>query len=663
MADNNANALSEQELKYLNLLAHEYPTIERVSTEIINLEAILCLPKPTEHFISDIHGEYPAFQHMLRNASGVVREKVEILFEDIVPKKERDMLATLIYYPKEKLELLKEQRELTDEWYLTTLHRLVEVCKLSASKYTRSKVRAALPPNFEYIIVELLNASEDRMKIQYNDEIFRAIIETEQADAFIIELSKLIQRLVIDHLHIIGDIYDRGPGAPQIMDTLAHYHHVDISWGNHDVLWMGAAAGGRALIATAIINSLKYGNIDTVETGYGISLRPLMSFALDVYGNDPCERFMPTLLDKKMNAHNAEVIAKMHKAMAVILFKIEDKIIRQYPEFQMEDRLLLRAVNLKDGTVEIRGKRYPMLDTNFPTMLGDDPCKLTDEEEKLINQLRFSFHHSEKLQEHTRFLYSKGSMYLRCNGNVMFHGCIPTDDQGNFKEVEIDGRKYSGKKYLDMVDMIARDAYFAKWGSPERNRGIDYMWYFWCGPNSPLFGKDRMTTFERYFVEDPGTHVETKDPYFRYVEEESFATKILDEFGMNHIPQARVINGHVPVIIKKGESPVKANGKVIVIDGGMSKAYQPKTGIAGYTLIFSSNELALSCHEPFVPVEEAVRSEVDIHSTTQVVYKPPQRLRVANSDVGEELKAKISDLKKLLRAYRDGTIKSSRNDM
>lgn len=659
MADRNRGSLTKQDLKYLKLLAHEYPTIEQVSTEIIKLEAILCLPKATEHFISDIHGEYTAFLHMLKSASGVVREKVEILFEDTVPKRERDQLATLIYYPKEKLELLKEERALSREWYLKTLHRLVEVCKLSASKYTRSKVRASLPPQFEFIIAELLNTSDDRMKTQYNNEIFKAILDTEQQDAFIIELAKLIQRLVIDHLHIVGDIFDRGPGAPIILDTLRAYHHVDIQWGNHDILWMGAAAGSRALIATAIINCLKYGNTDTIEAGYGISLRPLMTFALEVYGNDPCERFMPKLVDKNMDPHNSEIVAKMHKAMAVILFKIEDKIIREHPEFKMDDRRLLRAVDAEAGTVNIRGQVYPICDAHLPTVDPKDPCKLTEQEENLINQLRAAFHHSEKLQEHTKFLYSKGSIYLRYNGNLMFHGCIPTDEEGNFKKIEVAGDTYSGKAYFDAVDMIAREAFFSKWNSSKRRRGLDFMWYLWCGPDSPVFGKDRMTTFERYFVKDPETHVETKDPYFRFADTEAFALKILKEFGLGDAPNARVINGHVPVKIKKGESPVKANGRVIVIDGGMSKAYQSVTGIAGYTLIYSSNEMALSCHDPFVPVEEAIGSEVDLHSTNQVVFKPDQRLRVSDIDMGEEIRGKIKDLKKLLMAYREGTIKQS----
>ena len=650
---------SPQELKYLKLLAREYPTIEQVSTEIINLEAILCLPKATEHFISDIHGEYAAFQHMLKNASGVVREKVEILYGEKLSVEEIDTLSTLIYYPKEKLEIFREEGILTDEWYLKTLHQLVEVCRLSASKYTRSKVRRSLPPQFEYIIVELLNATDDRMKTQYYNEIFRAIIETEQADAFIIELSNLIQRLVIDHLHIVGDVFDRGPGAPRILDTLSSYHHVDLQWGNHDILWMGAAAGSRALIATAVINSLKYGNIDTLEVGYGISLRPLMSFAIETYADDPCERFRPKLLDKEMDTHNADIVAKMHKAMAVILFKIEDQIIRDHPEYGMEDRRLLKTVDLKTGTVEVRGTRYPMLDTNFPTLCGPDICALTEEEEKLINQLRKSFYRSEKLQRHTKFLFSNGNIYLKCNGNLLYHGCVPTAEDGSFKQVEIAGKICSGKAYFDRVEKVAREAYFTKWGSAERKRGIDYMWYFWCGPDSPLFGKDRMTTFERYFIADPGTHVETKNAYFTFAEDETFARKVLDEFGLGDVPEARIINGHVPVKIKKGESPVKANGRIIVIDGGMSKAYQSTTGIAGYTLIYSSNELALSSHEPFVPVKEAIRSEVDIHSTRQVVYKPARRLRVADTDIGAKLRERVVDLKQLLRAYREGLIKQN----
>ncbi len=655
------NASNEpiERVKYLRLLAREYPTVNEVSTELINLKAILCLPKGTEHFISDIHGESAAFVHMLKNASGVVREKIDNLFAETVTLDERNKLATLIYYPVEKLELMHSEGLVNNEWYRITLLRLVDVCRLSASKYTRSKVRKALPKGFEYIIDELLHAADTVDKQRYNSEIVRSIIETNQADAFIIAISRLIQQLVIDRLHVVGDIFDRGPGAHAIMDALNCYHNVDIQWGNHDILWMGAAAGGDASIATTLINSLRYGNVDTIEDGYGISLSPLVTFALDVYAADPCERFYPRVTDPTADQVNPELIAKMHKAMAVILFKLEGDIIDRNPDFHMEHRKMLDKIDYERGVCKPDGVEYAMTDTNFPTVLPSSPFALSDAEKELMDKLRTSFRHSQKLQQHVRFLYARGSMYLCCNGNLLFHGCIPCNDDGTYTAVSIDGETVSGKRYLDRADALVRQSYFAKVGSKERDEGLDFMWYLWCGKDSPLFGKDKMTTFERYFLSDKATHTELKNPYFAYAEKESFAVALLHEFGLD-APDGHVINGHVPVKIKKGESPVKANGRVIVIDGGMSKAYQSTTGIAGYTLIYSSNRLMLSRHDPFVTVNEAIRSEVDIHSTQEIVSVPPVRKLVADTDNGRAIAERIADLTELLHAYQSGMLKQGK---
>jgi len=648
-------------MKFLKLLAREYPTIAQVSTEIINLSAILCLPKGTEHFISDIHGEYESFLHILKNASGVVRHKIDQLYENTVPLSERNQLATLIYYPEEKLELIREKY--TDpvelnEWYKITLLRLVEVCRLAGSKYTRSKVRKALPIGFEYIIDELLHAADTEEKARYNNQIIRSIIQTERADAFIIAISHLISRLVIDRLHIVGDIFDRGPGAHIILDALTQYHTVDVQWGNHDIVWMGAAAGSDALIATSIINSLKYGHVDALEDGYGISLRPLLTFAMETYGEDPCARFMPRTVDVAMDLHDARVLAKMHKAMAIILFKLEGDIIKRNPDFDMEKRNLLHQLNLEEGTVTVEGVTWPLLDTNFPTVDPENPYALTDGEQELVDKLRRAFNHSHRLQKHTKFLFSKGSMYLACNDNLLFHGCVPTEPDGSFTKVNVYGETVSGKSYFDRADRMVRHAYFLRWGDAERRRGLDFMWYLWCGPDSPLFGKDKMTTFERYFIEDKSTHVEKKNPYFTYAEQEDFAVGLLKEFGMEG-PGSRVVNGHVPVKIRKGESPIKANGRVVVIDGGMSKAYQKETGIAGYTLIDHSKGVRLSCHDPFVTVQEAIRNEVDIHSSQEEFVTHRTRKLVADTDMGRDLKNRIEDLKRLLIAYQRGVIKEN----
>lgn len=642
--------------KYLRLLSREYPNIMAVTTEIINLSAITCLPKGTEHFISDIHGEYSAFLHMLKNASGVVREKIDLLFANQMTLKDRNSFATLIYYPVKKLEQLRHTDTLTSDWYTVTLLRLVEVCKLCASKYTRSKVQKALPKGYEFIIDELLNATDNNNKTGYNAQIVRSVIETGRADDFIIALSSLIQTLVIDRLHIIGDVYDRGPGAHIIMDVLSRFHDIDFQWGNHDILWMGASSGSDALIATTIVNSLKYGNMDTIEDGYGISLSPLVTFALRAYEGDPCTKFYPRAIDNELSSRDEEVMAKMHKAMAVILFKLEGDIIQRNPHFDMDERRLLHKIDYEKGTIELKEGTFELNDKSFPTVLPSSPYSLSLEEQEVVDKLRVAFCHSQKLQDHVHALYARGSLYLKCNGNLLFHGCVPAQSDGSFTKVKMFGGEYSGKEYFDFADRMARAAYFMQTDGQVRTEAQDFMWYLWCGPHSPLFGKDRMTTFERYFIDDKSTHVETKNPYFVCAEDEDFANRVLEEFGLDSA-KGRVINGHVPVKIKKGESPIKANGKVIVIDGGMSKPYQKQTGIAGYTLIYSSNGVFLSCHDPFVTVDEAVKNELDIHSTQSCIYRPEKRILIGDTDIGHDIQEKIAELNQLLSAYRSGELK------
>ena len=651
---------NERDLKYLKLLAREYRSISEVCTEIVNLKAILRLPKGTEHFISDIHGEYEAFLHMLKNASGVVREKIDAIYGDSLPLSERSLLATIIYYPREKLDELAEHRELDAEWYSIIITRLVEVCRLSASKYTRSKVRKAMPHGFEYVLDELLHAADDANHKGYNREIVKAIIETDRSEEFIVAISELIQRLVIDRLHIVGDIFDRGPGAHIILDALMRYHDVDIQWGNHDILWMGAAAGCKPLVATTVVNSLKYGNVDTIEDGYGISLSSLMSFALDVYGDDPCERFKPREIEVTLDAHSSEIMAKMHKALAIILFKLEGDIIERNPDFNMDARRLLHRIDREKGTITIDDCEYPLADTHFPTVDPADPYRLTPGEQDVIDKLTTAFEHSQRLQAHVQFLYSHGSLYLCCNDKLLFHGCVPSDSEGNFTPVKLFGKKLAGREYFDRADALARSSYFAREGSAERARGLDFMFYLWCGPLSPVFGKDRMTTFERYFIEDETTHIENKNPYFICADRKDYAIKVLHEFGIT-AEDSFIVNGHVPVKIKRGENPIKAEGKVIVIDGGMSKPYQQKTGAAGYTLISSSTAIILSCHDPFVTVAEAVSSGVDMHSTQTLVWRPEHRLLVADTDTGRAIAERVEDLNHLLDAYRTGLITAAKS--
>ncbi len=651
------------ELRYLTLLSKQYPTISAASTEIINLQAILNLPKGTEHFLTDIHGEYESFNHVLKNGSGVIKRKIEYAFKGLLNKEESRELATLIYYPEQKLELILQEKENIDLWYEATLYRLVEVCRQVTAKYTKDKVRKALPKEFEYIIEELLHESRDRMdKEKYYSEIIKTIIRIGQADEFIIALSNLIQRLVIDKLHIIGDIFDRGPGADIVMDTLMNYHSVDVQWGNHDILWMGAAAGSEACIATVLRIGARYMNLDTVEDGYGINILPLATFALDVYGEDPCKAFKPKMEDESdFSKKDVSLMTKMHKAISILQFKLEGKIIKRRPHLKMSDRLSLDKIDYENNTIDIEGKIYELNDGNFPTIDPTDPYKLSKDEAELIEKLKSSFLNSGRLQEHIKFLYSKGSMYLKYNSNLLYHGCIPLNEDMSFKEVTIgeSGKAYSGKEYLDRLETIAREGYFYNDDEKTKLYGLDLTWYLWRGKDSPLFGKDKMTTFERYFVDDKETHTEVKNPYFKYRESEEMCNMIFKEFDLDP-EDSHIINGHVPVKSRKGESPIKANGKLLVIDGGLSKAYQKTTGLAGYTLIYNSYGLLLVSHEAFESTEKSIREEKDILSNTIVLERETDRKRVADTDDGKIIKIQIEELTRLLDAYRKGVIKEDK---
>jgi len=645
-------------IKYLKLLSKQYPTINEAATEIINLKAILNLPKGTEHFLSDIHGEYEQFVHVLKNASGVIRRKIDDIFGNRLMQKDKKSLATLIYYPEQKLDIILKHQKNIDDWYRITLYRLVEVCRNVSSKYTRSKVRKALPKDFAYIIEELLHEEPHGVdKQEYYDEIINTIIDIDRSRDFIIEISKLIQRLVIDRLHIIGDIFDRGPGADIIMDKLEEYHSVDIEWGNHDIVWMGAAAGSVVCMANVIRNSARYANLSTIEDGYGINLLPLATFAVEFYGDDSCEKFLPKIeTDKNYTVKEMQLIAKMHKAIAIIQFKLEGEVIKRHPEFKMEHRLLLNNIDFEKGTIQLYGKEYKLNDNKFSTIDKENPYKLLDEEAELIEKLKSSFMNSEKLNRHVRFLFSHGSLYLNFNSNLLYHGCIPLNEDGSFREVTIENKKYSGKALLDKLDVLAREGFFYEAGSKHKQAAVDMIWYLWTGPFSPLFGKEKMTTFERYFIDESETHYEKKDSYYFYRNDAEVCSKILCEFGLNP-DESHIINGHVPVKKKDGENPVKAKGKLIVIDGGFSKAYHSKTGIAGYTLIYNSFGLQLVSHELFESTEKAIEEEKDILSTTVIFETVVKRKRVGDTDIGTELKCQLHELKLLLLAYRKGLIK------
>lgn len=645
---------------YLSLLSEQYPTITSACAEIIRLQSRQRLPKLTDHFMSDIHGEYESFLHILKNASGAIRDKIGLIYGRTLSEADRQLLCTLIYYPEQKLDILKHETENMDDWYRITLYRLIEICRVVASKYTRAAVRGYLPETFGDIIDELIHANTDigTDKEEYYNECISSIVELGQADDFIVEISKLIQTLAIGRLHIIGDIFDRGPRADIILDTLIKYHSVDIQWGNHDVQWMGAAAGSMACIATVLAISTKYYNFDCIEDGYGINMRPLTVFAMETYADDDCECFIPRNPNMvKLSKHDAAMWAKMHKAISIIQFKLEGQIIKNHPEFRMDNHLMLDKIDYSNGTVLIDGKRYKLKDTNFPTIDPSNPYKLTKAEYELMKLLRSSFLHSEKLQKHVRFLYSNGSMYLCTDNNLLYHGCIPMNEDGSFKEVSLCGEKVSGKSLLDTAERIAREGYFGTSGSKEKRYGEDFLWFLWCGCYSPVYGKNKMTSFERYFLEDESTWTEIKDPYYSLIEEPSICKKILNEFGIDEKDFSHIINGHVPVKIKKGESPVKAGGKLLVIDGGLSRAYQAQTGIAGYTLLFNSHGLLLCAHDAFESIESAITEEKDIHSTLNVVELAPKRILVEDTDSGKKTKEKIDALKALVDAYRRGVIK------
>ncbi len=646
--------MDSKELVYLKGLAKQFPTIASASTEIINLQAILNLPKGTEHFLTDIHGEYEQFNHVLKNGSGSVKKKIDEEFGNTLSERDKKSLATLIYYPVEKLEIVVEEEDNLEDWYKITLHRLVQMTKRVSSKYTRSKVRKALPKDFAYIIEELITEKEELQdKEAYYNEIIHTIIRIGRAPDFITALCFLIQRMVVDHLHIVGDIYDRGNGPHIIMETLSHYHSVDIQWGNHDIVWMGAASGHTACIATVIRMSARYGNLDIIEEGYGINLIPLATFALKTYDQTNCDVFK-IKYSSEYDVKDLELDMKMHKAIAIIQFKLEGQLIQRHPEFHMDDRLLLDKIHYEDKTITAYGKTYQMNDTDFPTIDPDDPYKLTKEEEFVVERLKDAFRHSEKLQKHVKFLFSKGGLYKVHNFNLLYHGCVPMDEEGNFNAVSIYGREYSGKELYDVLDSYARKGFYSQ-DKNERQKGQDIIWYIWAGPNSPVFGKDKMTTFERYFIEDKEAHIEIKNSYYRLMDNECVLNHILEEFGLS--PEtSHIINGHVPVELKKGETPIKCNGKLLIIDGGFSRAYQGKTGIAGYTLVANSHGMSLVSHKPFESTEAAIRKEMDIFSDSIIVETASNRLRVADTDIGVELRASIKQLEELLNAYRDGII-------
>lgn len=647
------------DLRFLKLLARDFPNISKVTTEIINLEAILHLPKPTEHFLADLHGENEAFQHVLRNASGNIKRKVKELFGNTLRDKEIRDLCTLIYYPKQKLELVRQNETDLSDYYQTTLNQLIAVCRNVSSKYTRSKVRKSLPKEFAYIIEELLHEStDDRNKQAYVGVIIQTIIGTGRAAGFVEAICELIQRLSIDQLHILGDIFDRGPGAHLIMDTLSAYHHWDVEWGNHDVLWMGAAAGNPACIASVLRLSFRYANTQTIEEGYGINMVPLATFAMETYADDPCTLFYPKIEDpsRRPSEKQCKLIAQMHKAIAIIQFKLEGQLYSAHPEWNMDGRALLGHVNREKGTCTVDNVDYPMKDTTFPTLSPTSPYELTTEEAELMERLRHSFQISDRLQEHVRQLLHHGAMYGIYNSNLLFHASVPMNEDGSLKEVEVEGQTVKGRDLLDRVEQMVRTAYDDDADAAERDRARDFFWYLWCGTDSPLFDKSKMATFERYFIEDKNTHKEEKGWYYKLRDDAAVCDRLMDAFGVKG-KHRHIINGHVPVKASNGENPIKADGRLMVIDGGFAKAYHDTTGIAGYTLVYHSRGFQLVQHAPFTSTDEAILNGTDIQSTTQIVEMMGHRAMVNDTDKGAELREQIADLEKLLVAYRRGYIK------
>ena len=653
------------ELHYLRLLARQYPTVQDAGSQIIRLQTVLNLPKGTEHFMSDIHGEHEAFLHILNSCSGEVKEKINDLFSTTLTVRDRNELATLIYYPAEKLALVADETDDLDEWCRINLHRLVQVCRHVSTKYTRGKVRSLMPQGYEEVLDELIHLrDEDGSKRTQYEKILDSIIEIGQGADVIQALCSLIKSLTVDHLHIVGDIFDRGPRADIVMDSLMRCHSVDIQWGNHDILWMGAASGSRTLVATVLSNSIHYNNLDVIETGYGISLRPLSIFANEVYRDCDLSCFKVKLTGSDADQYTEKdklLSARMYKAITIILFKLEGQKIIRRPEFEMEDRLLLDKIDYEAKTITIGGQTYPMADSDFPTVDPKDPYKLTEEENHVINQLTDSFRHSEKLQKHTRFLFSRGGLYKVHNGNLLFHGCIPMTTDGQLMTFTIGGKERSGKDFLDYAEKTARKPYYQKRGTPERQFGLDFLWWLWAGRNSPIFGRDRMTTFERRFIRDESTWNEPKNAYYTFYHDPAVCDMLLEEFGLSG-PHCHIINGHVPVKAKKGESPIKGGGKLLVIDGGFSKAYQPTSGIAGYTLIFNSRQFRIVSHQPFSGKYDAIHKNDDIANDSNVFEKMEVRMRVSMTDEGRELQTRVEDLKELLEAYRSGAITEIHND-
>lgn len=652
--------MNEKDNKVLRVLARQYRNSVSAATEIINLQSIMNLPKGTEHFLTDIHGEYEQFNHVLKNGSGYVRKKIDEEFGNTISSRDKRSLATLIYYPEEKLEIVEKEEDNLEDWYTISLHRLVQMIKRVSSKYTRSKVRKALPEDFAYVIEELITEKEEiHDKEAYYNEIIHTIIRIGRAPQFIIALSRLIQCLVIDHLHIVGDIYDRGPGPHIVMDTLCEYHSVDVQWGNHDILWMGASCGHSACIANVIRIAARYGNLGTLEDGYGINLLPLATFAMEVYEKTDCRRFS-IHFNSDYNTKDLDMDTKMHKAITVIQFKLEGQVIMRHPEFHMEDRLLLDKIDYDRGTVRMEdaatgsGREFRMLDMDFPTIDPGDPYALTVEEEKVMERLQQAFLKCEKLQRHVRFLYAKGGLYKIYNGNLLYHGCVPLNADGSFMGVDVYGKRYYGKALYDVLEYYARRGYYAK-EEAERCAGQDILWYIWTGPGSPVFGKEKMATFERYFIAEKETHEERMNSYYKLLEKEETVDQILKEFGLDG-EDSHIVNGHVPVEQINGESPVKCGGRLLIIDGGFSKAYQGKTGIAGYTLVCNSRGMRLAAHEPFESAHSVIVNESDLFSHSVDVETFPSRKLVADTDVGQEIRERIYYLEELLEAYRNGTI-------
>ena len=646
---------SDEHLRYLRLLSQKYQTVAAAASEIIRIEALLRLPKGTEHFMSDLHGEHEAFVHILNSASGVIREKIDTVLGTGVPAEERAELATLVYYPNQKLPELKARQRDLHAWYRMTLLRLIDLCRFVSSKHTRDHVRRCLPQNCGYILDGLLHAHfEDHDKDQYYGEIIESIIRYDRADAYIIRFCEVIKRLAVDRLHIVGDLFDRGPRPDRILDSLMAHHQVDIQWGNHDVVWMGAAAGSPLCIMTVLKTTLAYNNLDTLEGGYGISLRRLERFAQHTYADSDVSRWLPHA-DQRTAAGDLTAAARMHKAVTIMMLKLEAQVIARNPDFDLQGRDFLNHIDFAAGTVDYFGTTYPLLDCDFPTVDPANPAALTADEEKIAAELVRSFAESERLQRHVQFLYAHGAFYKMCNGNLLYHGAVPMTEDGAFAAIRFEGIARSGKQLFDYCDRRARQGYSAPAGSPARLAGQDFLWYLWCGAKSPLFGRSAMTTFERLYIADPAAQVEIKDPYYRHIADPHTAEHILREFGLSG-EGSHIVNGHVPVRAIEGESPIKGGGRLIIIDGGFCRAYHRRTGIAGYTLVYNSRGLILRTHQPFESVEKAIHEDEDIASKSEYIYTAPQRILVRDTDEGGRKQALIRDLTALVEAYQSGVI-------